>query len=92
MIKEKIQSSRECFADAFSLPKDVALKATLIHIVGKNDVFVENYKGIISYTYKEIVIKGYNSKIVISGNKLMIDYYTDEDMKIKGIINGVKIE
>lgn len=89
--KSEIRSAGERFADAFSLPKDMVINATLIHMVGVNDLFVENFKGIISYTCSEILIKGYGVKYCIKGERLMIAYYSSEDMKISGYIKEVKV-
>lgn len=90
-FKQDIMSAGERFADNFSLPKDVVVNATLLHMVGKSDVFVENFKGIISYTCSEILIKGHGMKLCISGERLLIAYYSEEDMKISGRIREIKI-
>lgn len=81
----------ERFADAYSIPKDVVAKATLLHVIGKSELYLENFKGIISYTCQEILIKGYDCKYCISGNCLVIAYYSNEDMKISGQILEVRI-
>lgn len=91
MWKEELHGIGERFADAYSLPKDMVVDATLFHIIGKNDIYLENFKGIISYTCHEILIKGYDCKYCICGNCLSIAYYSNEDMKISGQIQEVKI-
>lgn len=90
-FRQDIMSAGERFADTFSLPKDMVINATLLHMVGKSDVFVENFKGIISYTCNEILIKGHRMKFCISGERLVIEYYSEEDMKISGRIKEVKV-
>ena len=90
-FKQDLISAGEKFADAFSLPKDMVINATLIHLVGKSDVFVENFKGIIAYSCNEILIKGYGMKYCISGERMVINYYSNEDMKISGHIKEVKV-
>ncbi len=91
VFKQDIQSAGERFADAFSLPKDMVVNATLFHMVGGSELFVENFKGIISYTCHNIVIKGNHVKYCISGDCLLIDHYSNEDMKISGRIKEVKV-
>lgn len=91
-LKQDILSASEKFADAFSLPKDMIANATLIHMVGKSDVFVENFKGIISYSCNEIVIKGQETKYSIIGERMTIKYYSNEDMKISGYIKEICIK
>lgn len=92
MIKNKIEQTRECYAEAFSIPKDVALNTAIIHIIGKTEIIIENYKGIVSYTTKEIIVKGNSNKIYILGDGLQIEYYCGDDMKVKGRISDVKID
>lgn len=92
MFKQDIISAGERFADAFSLPKDMVVNATLIHMIGKSDVFVENFKGIISYTCHEVIVKGYGIKFCVCGERLLIEYYSNDDMKISGKINQINIE
>lgn len=84
-------SAGERFADAFSLPKDMVVNATLFHMVGDSELFVENFRGIISYTCHNILIKGNHVKYCVSGECLMIEHYSNEDMKISGRIREVKV-
>ena len=91
MWKQEIMDTKERFADAFMLPKDVIMNATLFHMVGSHDVYIENYKGILSYTCHEIIIKCYDYKLRICGNCLTISYYSNEEMKISGQIQDVKV-
>lgn len=56
---------------------------------GENDIFVENYKGILQYSDDLILLQGKNRKIELKGKKLTISYYTNEDMKIRGMIETI---
>ena len=47
MEKEQI---REKLASAASMPKDVVLGASVVTMLGRNEVSIENYRGIIEYT------------------------------------------
>lgn len=91
MISSEQTTIRERFADAFSLPKDLIAGATLLHLVGNSDIYLENFRGIISYTCTEIIIKGFNEKIYIIGECLTISYYSEEDMKISGYIKEITV-
>ena len=48
MWKEEINGIGQRFAEAYSIPKDVIANATLLHVVGMSEIFLENFKGIIS--------------------------------------------
>ena len=91
MWKQEIMDTKERFADAFMLPKDLIMNATLLHMVGGSDIYLENFRGILSYTNHEIIIKGYDCKLSICGDCLTIVYYSNEDMKISGQIYEVKV-
>ena len=82
---------QDMISDAFSLPKDMVVNATLFHMIGSSEIFVENFKGIISYTCHEILIKGNNVKYCVCGECLLIEHYSNEDMKISGHIKEVKV-
>ena len=91
LLKQDLISAGERFADTFCMPKDMVVNATLLHMVGESDIFVENFKGIISYTCNEILIKGNHTKFCVCGECLVIAYYSNEDMKISGHIKEVKV-
>ena len=82
MWKEELHGIGERFADAYSLPKDMVVNATLFHIIGKNDIYLENFKGIISYTCHEILIKGYDCKYCINrkSNNVKRAIFTPEEI------------
>ena len=72
--------------DSISLPKDVMDGAMIITLTGNKEVFVENYKGIIEYTCKTIRLQAKHQQVLFEGMNLCIEYYTNEDMRISGII------
>ena len=74
----------EQLIDSLKLPKDMLLGASILTVTGNFDLWVENYKGIIEYTQESIILQ-----ISISGCGLVIDYYTNEDMKIIGNIRCI---
>lgn len=77
-------------ANAANLPKDVVLGAPIVTITGKTELCVENYRGIIEYTEKLVRIQTKTGQLKIHGNRLQIDYYTNDEMKVTGRI--IKIE
>lgn len=86
----KLEKGKELFVESLKLPKDSMLGASIITITGNTDVFVENYKGIIEYSKEIILLQGKTCKIEITGRRLNIVYYTNEDMKISGMIENVR--
>lgn len=80
---------REMVVESLKLPKDSMFGASIVTLTGNTDAFVENYRGIIEYTGDLILLQGKTCKIKICGKRLCIDYYTNEDMKISGLIEQI---
>lgn len=77
---------KEKLASAASMPKDVVLGAAVVTIIGDGEVCIENYRGIIEYTDVLIRIQAKGCQIKLQGKRLQIEYYTNDEMKIKGRI------
>lgn len=68
------------------LPKEIMLNLPLITIIGKEDLTVENYKGIIEYTDEKIRLKTSCGILKIEGKKLCLKEITSENIAISGTI------
>ena len=90
MWKQEFVDAKERFAEAFMLPKDLVMNATLFHMIGDRDIYLENYKGILEYTGETILLQGRTGQVRFEGRGLFIEYYTCEDMRLKGHISCVK--
>lgn len=66
------------------------LGASILTMTGNHELWVENYKGIIEYTRESIILQAKTGQISICGCGLVIDYYTNEDMKIIGTIQCIR--
>ena len=79
-------------AEASSMPKDVVLGVPIVTIVGEFEINIENYRGIIEYTDTLIRIKAKSGQIKITGKRLQIEYYTNDDMMITGRIEKIEYQ
>lgn len=82
-IKEKMVS-------AMDLPKDVIQNASVITILGRNELCIENYRGIIEYTDILIRVQTRTGQIRIQGKRLRIQYYTNDEMKVTGALSSLE--
>ena len=73
-----------------SLPKDVILGVPLVSVTGQTEACIENYRGILEYTDKLIRIQTKSGKIYVNGKQLQIEYYTNDEMKITGLIEIIE--
>lgn len=76
--------------ESLQFPRDVCLGALRVTLTGSTEAWVENYRGLLEYTEKEILLQGKNCQVCFEGTGLSIDYYTNEDMKISGCIANVR--
>lgn len=84
------QSYMETLSTHLNLPSDILAGAPIVTITGYHQVCVENYKGIIEYTGDTIRIQAKNCRIHITGSCLMIDYFTDDEMRVSGNIQEIQ--
>lgn len=75
--------------ESLKLPRDSVLGDSIITVTGNKDILIENYKGILQYSDELILLQGKNCKIELKGKRLNIVYYTNEDMKISGMIASI---
>ncbi len=76
--------------ESLKLPKDSLLGDCIVTLTGNTEVFIENYKGILQYSSELILLQGKHCKIELTGKQLNIVYYTNEDMKICGLMEQVR--
>lgn len=87
VMKDSIKTK---MAAATNLPKDVVLGVPIVTVTGQMEVCIENYRGIIEYTDVLIRIQSKAGQIKISGKRMQIDYYTNDEMKITGRIKSIE--
>ncbi len=79
-------------ASTLHIPQDVILGEPVITVTGRRQVYIENYRRIVSIRDEEIRIQARTCRIVITGRRLMIEYYTRDDMVVVGQITSVCTE
>ncbi len=90
MKKKMLIPKKENLIETFQLPKDVCMGALRVTLTGNCEAWIENYRGILEYSEQMILLQAKNCQVCFEGNRLSIDYYTNEDMKISGCIHCVR--
>jgi len=83
------RSIKQKIAEVSDIPKDVLFGVPVLTILGDSEIMVENYGGIIEYTDTLIRIRTKNFQLQIAGKKIHVAYYTNDEMKITGIIESI---
>ena len=76
--------------DMANIPKDVTQGLPYISMLGNSELYLENYSGILEYNHEIIRIQTKTGRIELTGNRLHIDYYSNDEMKIKGFIKKIE--
>lgn len=84
------RSIMERMSGKLNIPTDILAGAPILMATGKNQVCLENYKGIIEYNGNLIRVQTKICKISIEGKNLNIDYFTEDELRISGIIQSIK--
>ena len=92
MGKLNLGKWKESFVESLELPKDLMYGAVLVSITGRQELLIENYRGILEYTQNHISLQAKTCRVMIRGKNLRISYYTNEEMKITGLIDSVLYE
>ena len=71
------------------IPKDVVLGVPLIRMVGQEELYIENYRGILEYTDSFVRIQTRIGQLHLTGKHMEIVYYTNDEMKVVGRIESL---
>ncbi len=83
---------KEGLVESLELPKDLMYGAVLVSITGRQEILIENYRGILEYSQNHISLQTKTCRLVVRGKNLNISYYTNEEMKITGMIDSLIYE
>lgn len=89
MPKEEKKKIRQKFQDAMEIPKELLKEYSRVTIIGAEDVWIENYKGILEYSEDLIRL---SNNICIYGQNLTVEEITSEDILIIGKIKNIEFE
>ena len=83
------ENAKNQMIDTLKLPKDLAKGEALIGLTGREEVYIENYKGILECTSEVVTIATGTCRIRIVGKNLKVNYYTNDEMKVEGFLQQI---
>ncbi len=87
-----MQKKEKKFRQILDVPRELDKKQTKITIISFDEMLIENYKGIMEYEEFFIKINTEIGIVNINGFNLNLVQMTDEDVLVKGVINGIDLE
>ncbi len=77
-------------SDAINIPKDVVFGVPIVRMIGQQEFYIENYRGILEYTDTLVRVQTKIGQILLHGKRLEILYYTNDEMKVTGLIEKLE--
>jgi len=77
-------------ASALELPKEVVMNLPLITLIGKEDITIENFKGILEYSEERVRINTSAGIVRVEGRKLRLKHITSDNIVIVGTIDRLE--
>ena len=91
-MKNKLFRGKEFIAEKLDIPIDVVLDIPKIIITGKEEITIENHKGIVAFSENEIKVSSKKGIIKIQGNNFEIFYMGSNSLTINGEIRVISYE
>ena len=77
---------------ALKLPQDILYHEATLSLCGRRSLYLENFKGIVSFQPECICIQTKDCRLFIRGRGLEIVYYTEEELQLSGWIVEISYE
>lgn len=74
------------------LPADVIMDLPRLTMIGQLHVYIENHRGVVRFTDKELRLALKEGELVISGNHFIIKTILPEEILLEGTIEHVYYE
>ena len=90
---EKLKKGKAVLSEAaelFDLPADVVAGLPHIEVVGNQEFFMEQHRGILSYSGEEIDVNGEAMIVRVYGQGLELTSMTGDALRIRGNISRVE--
>ncbi len=79
----------KAMADLLEIPADLVMDMPRLTVTGRNELYLENHKGIIEYTTERIRINLSRGFMEVVGDNLEIQALMPDEMKVWGDINTI---
>jgi len=88
-MNKRREEFNRAMADFLEIPRDLVLDIPKVTIIGRNELYLENHRGIIEYRLDLLRINLSRGFIEINGNDLEIKTLMPEELLITGEIDSV---
>ena len=88
-MSKKKKPLYRALTDAAGIPAELSSGLPLLSMTGQEELFIENFKGIVEYTDAVLLLQTKVCLLRIEGQHLFLTYYTKEELKVTGTITAI---
>ena len=88
-MEDKLKRGKKVLLDKLEMPKEIVLDVPRITVIGRNEITIENHKGILVFEKNEIKIKTSLDPLIIKGNSFEILYIATSTLIISGYFDYI---
>ncbi|MBP8819450.1 MAG: sporulation protein YqfC [Syntrophomonadaceae bacterium] len=81
---------RQAMAEFLDIPRDLVLDLPRVTLVGRNELYIENHRGVIEYNLNRLRVNLSRGYLEIEGNELEIKALMADEMKVTGEVLAIK--
>jgi sporulation protein YqfC len=81
---------RQAMAEFLDIPRDLVLDLPKVTVVGRNELYIENHRGIIEYNLNRLRVNLSRGFLEVDGNSLEIRALMVDEMKVTGEILAIR--
>ncbi|KYD22439.1 MAG: sporulation protein YqfC [Caldibacillus debilis] len=89
MAKNWGQRLRKWIAKQLDLPEDVMMNLPRLTMVGQIHLYIENHRGLLSFSDSEIRVRLSRGQLLVKGSSLVIKAILPEELLLEGMIEHV---
>ena len=89
-MDKRREAISKAMADLLEIPRDLVLDLPKLTVIGRNELYLENHRGIIEYNLNRLRINLSRGFLEIEGEGLEIKALMPEEMNIIGEIRSIK--
>ncbi|WP_409301757.1 sporulation protein YqfC [Peribacillus sp. SCS-155] len=83
------QKLRRMLVKTMDLPQDVMMDLPRITMIGQLHIYIENHRGLLTFTDKEVRLMLKQGQLLIKGDGFVIRTILSEEIMLQGKVNGV---
>lgn len=88
-MEERLEKAKGYISDKFELPKDVIMNLPRIIVVGKEEITIENHKGILSFNSNMVKINSGIGTVIVEGKNFEILFMGGSTLTIGGKFESI---